>query len=372
MKRRKIYTILIPTMVLTLLAAGCSNEEPAPDAVPEGMVKVDFCQSGTFGAPLSDLKTRAGGTDIPVNPAPDGSGTLPYQPRPIEDGTTLWVAVYRGTPDDATNAEFVTVKSYRVSGSSMIPCKVKPDGTPEVGYDTPLFLPKGHYFFRALGPARELVRDESGAQTLSLYIENGEWLIANDLRYKETSGVGSAIELTEDNEDRLVPLDPLINQTARLKFTLYSAADDPFVHSLEMQPVGVEVSGLQDNYAKNENGTDTPWNWALCSPADTLIAYPGNKNTFIYLKEPLLSTDNRFVIETHVLPTDAMATPLIVLFNMKVNGNPTQFEMMINRKLFRAGYSYHYRGKVTIDDGVAALDWESVSWNADIPFFPKK
>ncbi len=364
MKKIKEYTVYALTAAFLLLSAGCDKEGTSPHIVPEGMVRVDFCQSGTFGAPFSDLKTSAKGVASRAN-VPES-----YTPGPIEDGTTMWVAVYEGTPEDAENAELYTVKSYRVSGSSMMPCKVDADGTPLEGYDTPLYLPEGDYFFRTLGPARELVRNEEDDTKLSLYIANGDWLIANDTRYEETSGNGAKVTLTQDNADCLVHLDPLINQTARLKFTLYSDADDPFVHSLKMQPIGVELSGLQNNYGKGDAASE-PWNWTLCTPADTLIAYPGNSNTLIYLKEPLISTNDRFVIETHVLPTDAMATPLIVLFNMEVNGNPTQFEMMLSRKIFRAGYSYHYRGKVTIADGVAALDWESVSWNADIPFFPK-
>lgn len=74
MKRRKIHTTLIPTMALVLLAAGCSKEELSPDAVPEGMVQVDFCQSGTFGAPLSDFKSRAGGRTFLSIPLPTDRG----------------------------------------------------------------------------------------------------------------------------------------------------------------------------------------------------------------------------------------------------------------------------------------------------------
>lgn len=368
MNQIRKYTANALAVIGLLSAAGCSQDDQSPNPAPEGTVQVNFCQSGTYGAPLSDLKNsapRAVDASIPTDPE-----TLkPYQPAPIPDGTTLWVAIYKMT-DGSTDAapQFVTVKSYRVSGRSMIPCKVDKDGNPESDYDTPLYLPAGKYIFRALGPARELARQTASGE-LSLYLDNGDWIIANDSRYKETSGMTTVTELTQDNMDRLGELDPLINQTARLKFTIYSDESDPFVHTLKMMPIGVELSGLQDHYSKKSESS-TSWNWTLCTPADTLIAYPGNKNTLVYLKEPLVSTDNRIALETHILPTDAVSTPLIVLFNIEVNGNPTQFEMMLNRKMFRAGYSYHYRGKVTINQGVAALLWESVSWDAEIPFFP--
>lgn len=344
-----------------LLAAGCSKEENKA-SVPEGMIQVNFSQQGTFGAPFTDLKAKKESISPTRGNVPEG-----YTPQPIEDGTTLWIAVYIGTPSEvaAEHGDILTVKSYRVSGHSLIPCEVDEGGNVVSEYDTPLYLKPGKYFFRAIGPARKLEKNDHGHYALN--IDNGEWVIANDERYKETAG-NVAVELTSETPDCLVKLNPLINQTARLKFTLYSAADDPFVHSLKMHPVGVELSGLQKHYS-NTNATGKPWNWTFCTLSDTLKAFPGNKNVLMYLREPLVSTNDRFVIETSILPTDAIATPLMALFNIEVNGNPTQFDMMLTRKIFRAGYSYHYRGRVSIDNGVTALDWENVSWSADIPFF---
>lgn len=352
------------------LTAACSHDDLSLKPSPEGMIRVNFCQTGTYGAPLSDLKSNALRATDETGKIPNDPDTQqPYQPTPIADGTTLWVAIYQITGETTNERKFVTVKSYRVSGRSMIPCKVDKDGKPVADYDAPLYLPAGKYIFRALGPARELARQTDKGE-LSIHLDNGDWLIANDVRYIETSGL-KITTLTEDNMDQLVTLDPLINQTARLKFTIYSDKDDPFVHNLKIMPIGVELSGLQNRYSK-ATAEAVPWNWTLCTPEDTLIAYPGDKNTLVYLKNPLETTNDRIALETHILPTDAMSTPLIVLFNIEVNGNPTQFEMMLNRKIFRAGYSYHYRGKVTINEGVAALVWESVSWDADIPFFSTK
>lgn len=358
MNKLKRYPACMLAVVL-LLAAGCGKEKNEV-SVPKGMVQVNFCQQGTFGAPFSDLTAEKGFVNLTRGSVPVG-----YDPKPIEDGTTLWVVVYEGAQGQEVHGEIVEVKSYRVSGQSLIPCEVDGEGNVTSEYDTPLYLPEGTYVFRALGPARELVRDTDGHYALN--IDNGDWVIANDERYEETAG-DATVTLTPETPDCLVHLKPLINQTARLKFTLYSAEDDPFVHSLKMHPVGVELSGLQRHYSNN--GPDTaPWNWKFCIPGDTLKAFPGTKNVVIYLNKPLISTDDRFVIEASILPTDATATPLMALFNIEVNGNPTQFDMMLNRKIFRAGYSYHYRGRVYIDKGVTVMDWESVSWSADIPFF---
>lgn len=362
---------------LLLLAAACSRDEGGEPAIPEGMVQVNFRAPGTYGAPFSDLKQTRGEADaqheIPSKPDSDDGGQLvQYKPQPIEDGVTLWVIVYKdikGTEEERTrpHGEIKAVKSYRISGKSLIPCKVDDDGKVTSEYDTPLYLPLGKYVFRALGPACKLVKDDDGHYALD--IDNGEWVISNDERYEETAGDAFA-ELTSDKPDCLVTLKPLINQTARLKFTLYSASNDPFVHSLQLHPIGVELSGLQRHDVEHHtNGQGEPWNWKFCIPGDTLVARPGNKNVLMYLREPLASAEDYMVIETPILPTDAYATPIMALFNVRVNGNPTQFDMMLNRKVFRAGYSYHYRGRVYINNGVAAMDWQNVAWEVDIPFF---
>lgn len=63
--------------------------------------------------------------------------------------------------------------------------------------------------------------------------------------------------------------------------------------------------------------------------ADSFIT---NKNaTELYIKCP-------------ILPTDAYSGAVVVLFNLSVNGIPTQYEMMLNQKVFEAAYTYHYVG----------------------------
>lgn len=356
---RNIFIVCLAA-VMTL-----SSCDKTPKSGGDG-VRIDFTLSGTLGAPFSDLKkstTASVGTRALEIP---DSAVIERVPV----GTTLWIAIYKyndleapeNSPSNPDTYKLINTKSYIVRENALYPCSVDEDGN-YTGEDRPLYLGLGKYFFRAMGPARQLVERSEG-EPASLYLNNGEYVIANDERYPETASSDPIVVSEEELDHLRVPLKTLINQTARLKFTLYSV--DPFVHNMEMQTVGVEISGLQNRYDKAAEGA-APWNWSMCSLSDTLIAYPGQKNTLIYLREPSLSEPDKFVIETAILPTDAVSTPLIVLFNMNINGNPTQFEMMLNRKMFRAAYSYHYRGQVTINEGISAIEWQSVSWTAEVP-----
>ena len=56
-----------------------------------------------------------------------------------------------------------------------------------------------------------------------------------------------------------------------------------------------------------------------------------------------------------------------MLFNLSVNGIPTQYEMMLNQKVFKAAYTYHYVGTVKMENGVSTITWQYVSWNEELP-----
>ncbi len=317
------------------------HEQDAAEEIPEGCVRVNFTLSGSYGGPLSDLSRS--------NPLND------YTPVKIPDGTTLWIAVY--TQNSTVTQQ---VKSFVVKGNTLYPCKVDADGNVTDENDVPLYLESGAYTFRAIGPARELTEKKH------LYIENGQYVIANDERNRFNDGANTptkGVKATLNVSDPVVEvkLNPLINQTAKLKFTIKAGQN---VYQLGVQTTGVEIDGLQDNYSIS-NDANNPWNWTLAT--DTLKAYRGNKNTKLTLTEPVELTDEKVVYETSILPTDAYSTPLIILFSMRVNGVPSQFQMMLSRKIFLTGYSYHYMGTVSIENGVMAMDWMNVGWDADIP-----
>lgn len=338
----RLYTYLLLIAMMLVSCTDSFHEQDTAEEIPEGCVRVNFTLSGSYGGPLSDLSRS--------NPLDK------YSPVKIPDGTTLWIAVYKESPTEPQQ-----VKSFVVKGNTLYPCKVDDDGNVTDENDVPLYLESGTYTFRAIGPARKLTKNKH------LYIENGQYVIANDERTRFNNGPlvkGTAgVEAELDNNDDLVvevQLNPLINQTAKLKFTI-KAGDN--VYKLGVQTTGVEIDGLQDNYSILNN----PWNWTLGTDTDTLIAYRGNKNTKLTLTEPVEITNKKVVYETSILPTDAYSTPLIILFSMRVNGVPSQFQMMLSRKLFLTGYSYHYMGTINLKDGIAAMEWMNVGWETNVP-----
>ena len=343
-----VYTFLFLIAIILVSCDDSLHEQDVQEEIPEGCVRVNFTLSGSYGGPLSDLSRSN-----PFNPLDK------YSPVKIPDGTTLWIAVYKGSP-----TELQQVKSFVVKGNTLYPCKVDDDGNVTDENDIPLYLKSGTYTFRAVGPARKLTENKH------LYIENGQYVIANDERsrfnngplVKGTAGVEAKLYNNDNNKNPVVEvqLNPLINQTAKLKFTIKAGNN---VYKLGVQTTGVEIDGLQDNYSILNN----PWNWTLGTGKDTLIAYRGNKNTKLTLTEPVEITNKKVVYETSILPTDAYSTPLIILFSMRVNGVPSQFQMMLSRKLFLTGYSYHYMGTINLKDGIAAMEWMNVGWETDVP-----
>ena len=347
----RLYTYLLLIAMMLVSCTDSFHEQDTAEEIPEGCVRVNFTLSGSYGGPLSDLSRS--------NPLDK------YSPVKIPDGTTLWIAVYKQS--NVLEWDIIKVKSFVVKGNTLYPCKVDDDGNVTDENDVPLYLESGRYTFRAIGPARKLT-DDKLTDDKHLYIENGQYVIANDERTRFNNGPlvkGTAgVKAELDNNENLVvevQLNPLINQTAKLKFTI-KAGDN--VYKLGVQTTGVEIDGLQDNYSIS-NDVKSPWNWTLGT--DTLIAYRGNKNTKLTLTEPVEITNKKVVYETSILPTDAYSTPLIILFSMRVNGVPSQFQMMLSRKLFLTGYSYHYMGTINLKDGIAAMEWMNVGWETNVP-----
>lgn len=142
-----------------------------------------------------------------------------------------------------------------------------------------------------------------------------------------------------------------------------------------MLPQGVEISGIQRLYDFKMNTNAEPWNWSW---NDTLKVMIGQNDEKVIVRK-LNETDNSFImknpdgslyVKCPILPTDAYSSSIIVLFNLEVNGNPTQFEIMLNKKIFRSAYTYHYKGKLSIENGVAVMTWQYVSWDKDAPVIP--
>ncbi len=369
--RIKLITLV---SIVYFCLAGCVKEQtdtPKYD-VPEGMKAVELVLPGMIGGHVrenSKPESRMGN-------APGGnvdSETLADKtPVNLPDGTTLWIKaqeVGSGKTHEVMNSYVVRDITGTGEGKQQLyPCKADANGNVIEETSVPMFLKIGKtYKFYAVSPARAFVEDTENA----LYVNNKEYVVSSDIRYLQTKPAEVLIS-EEGGPVQIVQMNPLINQTAQLEFTIYAEDNDPNIYSLDVMPQGIEISGMQNQYSKE--GTRL-WNWSW---GDTLKSFVGQDNTKVIVRK-MNEIDETFIkknpdgslyIKCPILPTDAFSSSIIVLFNLEVNGNPTQFEMMLNQKIFRSAYTYHYKGKVKIEDGVTVMTWQYVNWELDVPLVP--
>lgn len=373
----KIKVIILVTAVYFCMT-GCTKEQADVPAyeVPEGMRAVEFVLSGMIGSPLKENS----GAESRMGNAPGGdvdSGTLDGKNEiNLPDGTTLWIKAKEIDKDkshEVINSYVVRNISGTETGQQMLyPCTVDKDGNVTEETSVPMFLKIGStYEFYAVSPARAFVEGTDNA----LYVNNKEYVISSDKRYSQTEPKEVLIEDNGEGTVQIVKMNTLINQTAQLEFTIYAEDNDPNIYSLDVLPQGVEISGIQRLYDINMNANAEPWNWSW---NDTLKVMIGQNDEKVIVRK-LNETDNSFImknpdgslyVKCPILPTDAYSSSIIVLFNLEVNGNPTQFEIMLNKKIFRSAYTYHYKGKLSIENGVAVMTWQYVSWDIDAPVVP--
>lgn len=373
--------------IVTCLFFACSQDEPTGKAsvpeAPEGKVEVRFTLSGMIAEPLDGFaeKSRSILTDrnIPVTNLPDG--------------TTLWLFA-----EDITEGELqeeVEPKSYVVRDidgmyddegrllQQLLPCSVDDEGNLVSETSVPLYLTFGHrYHFRAVSPARKFVEgltDEEGESVYAFYVDNKEYVIATDDRYEETAATEITINADAADEGsagvEVVEMNPLINQTAQLEFTIVPEENNPYIHSISVLPQGIEISGVQDRYSASSDNS-VLWNWSTGEP---LHAYTGDNNTSFLIRKDTQFEDafieerenGSLYIKCPILPTNAFSTSIIVVFNLQINGSPTQYEMMLNQKIYQAAYTYHYKGTIRMEDGVSVITWQYVNWSDDVPIIPR-
>lgn len=324
----------------------CDNDAAADKVPGEGLVQIQPVLSGSLVADGFAAGTRA-----------SLSGEDGYKIVPLPEGTTLWIIA---ETTDEVGKSIYTKTSYVVKEvgegvTSLYPCEVDTVGKVVSVDGTPMFISEGTYKFWAISPAREL----KDGNTLS--VKNGEELLATDDRYEETKPTTIKVSGNWSNDEsriEVIKLNPLFNQTAQLKFTITSEAK--WIHSLELLAAGVEYSGLQE---------ETVDNWSLTNHLNTDY---GMKNGTYRETECVtgVNSDGTHYLEvtTPVLPVNAVATPVVVSFNVLINGVPSPFSIMLTEKNFQAGYSYHYKGSVKLQDGVAVIVWQFVEWNMDVVF----
>lgn len=334
--------------VISFLFCSC-NSNTDVDKIPEdNLIQIQPVLSGSLIADGFATGTRA-------ENLPEDSVIVP-----LPEGTTLWIIAE--TKDELgesiyTQTSYVVKEVSEGTGvTSLYPCEVDDDGKVVSVDGTPMFISEGTYTFWAVSPARNLGDDNS------LSVKNGEELLATDNRYEETEPTTITVSANwtdEDSRIEVIRLNPLFNQTAQLKFTITSEAK--WIHSLELLASGVEYSGLQEETENN--------NWSLTTHLQTDY---GMKNGTYRETECVTgkNSDGTHYLEvtTPILPVNAIATPVVVLFNVLINGVPSPFSIMLTEKDFKAGYSYHYKGQVKLQDGVAVIVWQFVEWGTDVVF----
>lgn len=356
MKQNIIYLFSIGIVLQT--AVSCSEESFGTDAL-EDAVRIEFRLPASMGSALPSTRV------MPLD-------TMRLYPLP--EGTTMWMTVSEeqtgGSWLQSEPKPFVVLASgagYNTLHACSMNTVVE-NGTELLRIDTtiitsPLYLKNGRYKFRMIAPALDLTKAGMRAR-----VDNGIYFYSSDDRYPNTAATPQQITVGASGIQHIV-LNPMIQQTARMQFTLYKGTN---VHELEVLPAGIEVSGLQ-NADESE-----PYNWSSENVADTLKMKFGDKRGRVVIRnfrqELTTVTENGVTVEkqtivgdTGVLPTNAQNNSIAVLFNLKVNGVPTQYMVLLNNQVLRAAYTYNYRFEISEENGVLVAVWVNQSWNDEIP-----
>ncbi len=356
--------IAASVFLLPLLWSCGRQEEPGGrQPVPEGMVEVRPVLSGAFNAiprPASDV--RSGETRVYEDNSTT-NGKLGKLVR-LPEGSTVWI-IAKNEKDNSYVRKSYAV--YNPEGeevlSYLVPCSVNEDGEIIDMEGTPLYLKEGsQYLFYAISPARKLdyKQLEDGKMQVGFRARNGEAFYANDVRYENTTPERKTVTATNTEAVQEIKLSPMINQTAQLKFRIEKGHG---VHDLDIQPSGIQISGLQSD---EPDGVE--WHMSQTRKDEPIVLKHSDRGGIYNDYDYEIDLDGRVNLEVPVLPMRSLSKPIIVVFRLKINGVPTSFEMMLNEKDFKAGYSYGYRGSVSIKDNIDVITWQFVSWDTDVEF----
>lgn len=371
MRIKSIFGIFVAALSALLLPS-CS-EEDAPDegggqsTVPPGMVEVQPMLPGTFSALPRDPGRSGGGVSCYAlsrtyeeNSVTDGK--LKDNPKVrLADGASVWLFAKNEADNSFTKKSYVVRNSMEDETLSfLVPCVVNDEGIVISMESSPLYLKENtRYQFFAVSPARALDETQFALGKIAFNAYNGEYFCANDCRYTTTTPTSFEVK-GDDKAVFQVKLSPMINQTAELRFRIKKGDG---VHDLDIQPSGIEVSGLQDD---DPNGV--PWHMSQAPDDEPIVLKHGEKVGTYRQYNYTIDSEGRVNIEVPVIPMHSLSKPVIVVFRLKVNGVPTSYEMMLNEKDFKAGYSYGYRGLVSIHEGLDVITWQFVSWDTEVDF----
>ena len=350
-----------------LLAVSCVRPEPSP--VPEdGLVEVRILAPQLYGHAPKAALTKAGGDNV-VGDIQDRLNSGEVSVGNLPDGTTIWLTYEHKNEElgryTAPNLKAYVVKSSGGGYQALYACQHSEiDGSLVVNQEdvsataTPLYLKHDStYRFRMISPAMPIDKE-----TLSMKVDNGDSFCSSDQRYAQTASTDTKITATASGVNYL-DLKPMIQQTARLRFTLMKGAN---VSALDMMGDGVEITGIQNPYEHNKDG-DT-YQWSSMNTADTLVMRKGDKRAWVNLpgESFVKNADGNLSGEICILPTDARSNTVTILLNIAVNGVPTQYITTLNGMIFEHAKSYNMVLTIGLRENVVVVNWQNVSWTDDI------
>lgn len=385
MKMKILRNILI-VLVGTAFMTGCSEKEVVK--TPDG-TRIEFRLPGYYDNLVPYARTKAGDVISPedsIRNLGGRYGTPDLISLPV--GSTLWLT-FSELQQDGTYTD-PDLKAYKIMDDggyhSMYACtfheETGADGftykvIDEETTGQPLILEDGTYRFKMISPALPICYDEEKGWRLP--VDNGMYFYSTDGRYHETLPKDIVVDsknlVNDGNNVQYVKLNPIVNQTARWNFRIFKGEN---VQSLEMMVAGIEVSGLQNPY-DTEDGTQQMFYWASDDIRDTLVMKRGDKLQWVKIpaaemwKEEAIGPSGTYEEalcgDVGFLPTNALSTTVVILFNMVVNGIPTQYETTVNRHIFEHAHSYNIGAVVDQKDGIRLFNWLNQSWSSDLELY---
>lgn len=326
-----IYKALFILSMATTLFSACEQEE-AHEVNNEGKVAIVPELAGIYAtSPGNWSSTRA------THPGLDKIVNLP-------EGSTLRLIAKRS---NTTTTQDYVVRTSEGGSQSLYPCKVDDSGNVTEESKTPLYLDAGNYTFSAISPAHKY------KQGSGITIDNGESVVATNNKWEQTKA--TTITIQNDDQSKVIPLNPLMQLTSRMTFTLKGDAASG-VSSVAIMQDGIEIDRIRENPVTISNVGDS-------IKAEIVANY--NR---IYIKDSDVEVqeDGSLKGSVYLLPIDNRPTPMMVILNVMVNGVPTQFTFSIVNKILYAGYSYDYKVTIKIKDNITVANWQETSWSTDV------
>lgn len=345
--RRLIHNILLASALL--LTAGCHKDEK-PERSEGALVTI----SGVFSS-VNTLMTKAG-TDLPT-----ADSLSKMTPVPLPEGTTLYLLIEKRNEQGVYEIQDESKTAYVITGdgATLYPCTVDDDGNLMETGQSPLLLREGNYRFHVVSPARKLESD------YSMKVHNGQYILASDDRYDQTAPKVVEVKINPKTHDiQYVNLNPLINQTAQIRINLKMGEN---VSDITVLPDGVEISGLHDD----SEGVNLKW--TMNNNGFEPVA--GNRKAGVRIndwEEHYYTEDGKqrkmLTGKAAILPTDATTSTIFVMFNISVNGVPTQYMSMLHNQLYKAAHSYEYNYSINIEHGITVGNWDNITIVKDLDF----